>query len=300
MPSHIAAIVLTLLSLPPGYLSRSFWDTIPVGIHGGMHNRPTEDIAALAKFRVVVVDPAEGPMCTSPCHACCNASASVCAVENNFVRTLKSVKEIDASVVTMAYINSILMMPYFSLSKKMYANGSAFLLRDSDSKIMHFAGDGGSGFFCGDFPTYDLTNSAVREAILADFVAMQSSGAVDGIYLDKSGTWPGYGDYPGLQRKNTLCQHQCYSMTPNQTAAYVAGRLDLFRGFDQACGANGICSMDARIVNAPLVASMVHGYIPRSIHIFRAAVKQSYDNATVNFVRGLEGKTEHLLWYDAC
>ena len=201
----------------------------------------------------------------------------------------------------MAYINSILMMPYFSLSKKMYANNSAFLLRDMHSKLMSFAGDGGSGFFCGNFPTYDLTQSAVRAAILADFAAMQSSGVVDGVYLDKSGTWPGYGDYPGAQPNNTLCQHQCYSMTDNQTAAYIAGRLSLFRGFDQACGSSGgICSMDARIVNVPMVASMVNGYIPRSIHIFRAAVRRSYTNATINFVRGLEGKTGHLLWYGTC
>jgi hypothetical protein len=53
-----------------------------------------------------------------PCHACCNASAAACAVENNLVRTLKSVKALGSSVVAMVYINSVLMMPYFSLSKK--------------------------------------------------------------------------------------------------------------------------------------------------------------------------------------
>ena len=82
-----------------------------------------------------------------------------------------------------------------------------------------------------------------------------------------------------------------------------AGRVNLFRGFDQACGAigpNAICSVDARTVNVAQVASMVHHYIPRSIHIFRAAAKKSYTNDTVSFVRGLEGKTEHLLWYGTC
>ena len=84
-------------------------------------------------------------------------------------------------------------MPYFALSKKMYANDSKLLLRDSASKIMTFAGDGGSGFFCEDFPTYDLTQAAAAAAILADFAEMQASGAVDGVYLDKSSIWPGYG-----------------------------------------------------------------------------------------------------------
>jgi hypothetical protein len=221
-------------------------------------------------------------------------------VENTIVRTLKSVKALDNSVITMAYLNSILMMPYFALSKKMYANASKLLLRDKNSNVMKFAGDGGTGFFCSDFPTYDLTQEAAGAAILADFSTMQSSGAVDGIYLDKSATWPGYGDSPAVQGKDSLCQHECYTMTPNQTSAYIAGRLNLFRGFDQACGTSGICSMDARIVNVPQVASMVNNYTPRSIHIFRAAVKTSYTNATVNFVRGLEGKTEHLLWYGTC
>ena len=132
----------------------SYWETLPVGIHGGIRNRPAGDIAYLTKFRVVVMDPAEGPECTSPYHACCNASAAVCAVENNFVRTLKSVKAVDKAVITMVYINSILMMPYFTLSRQMYANASELLLRDRASKLMSFAGDHPSGFFCSNFPTY--------------------------------------------------------------------------------------------------------------------------------------------------
>ena len=217
--------VLLALCLQPACVSTSYWDTLPLGIHGGIHHRPSGDISSLARFRVVVVDPVEGPPCTSPFHATCNASAAACAVENNFVRTLKRVKALDSSVITMAYINSILMMPYFALSKKMYANGSAFLLRDRTSKLMSFAGDGGSGFFCSNFPTYDFTQEAAIAAILADFAAMTSSGAVDGVYLDKSGTWPGYGDSPNTptQGKDTLCQHECYTMTPNQTSAYIAG-----------------------------------------------------------------------------
>ena len=104
---------------------------------------------------------------------------------------------------------------------------------------------------------------------------MQASGAVDGVYLDKSSTFPGYGDTgnpPTPQGKNTLCQHECYTMTPTQTAAYIAGRLDLFRAFDNACSTTGICSIDARVAEQPL-ASVLNNYIPRSMHIFRAAVK---------------------------
>ena len=56
----------------------------------------------------------------------------------------------------------------------MYANASKLLLRDSASKIMQFAGDGGNGFFCGDFPTYDLTQAAAGAAVLADFAEMQA------------------------------------------------------------------------------------------------------------------------------
>eukprot|EP00040_Diaphanoeca_grandis_P023214 m.125907 g.125907 ORF g.125907 m.125907 type:complete len:409 (+) comp29165_c0_seq1:181-1407(+) len=293
--------ILVLCVATPVCFSKAYWDSLPVGIHGGVRNRPSSDVGSLAKFRVVVIDPAEGPQCTTPCHACCNVSAAACAVEDNIVRTLKSVKDMDSSVITMAYINSILMMPYFTLSKRMYANASKLLLRDSTDKIMSFAGDGGTGFFCGNFPTYDLTQEAAGAAILADFAAMNSSGAVDGVYLDKSGTWPGNGDTPVYPQGNdTLCQHECYSMTPSQTAAYISGRLDLFRAFDQACSASGgICSIDARVVQPP-VAPMLHGYMPRSIHIFRAAVKKSYTNATIEFVRDLEGKTEHLLWYGTC
>lgn len=195
---------------------------------------------------------------------------------------------------------------YFSLSPNFFANDSALLLRDRTGKRMSFAGDGGSGFFCGDFSTYDLTQPAAAGAILADFAAMQASGAVDGIYLDKSSTWPGFGDSPGTtQGKNTLCQHECYTMTPAQTAAYIAGRLELFRGFDEACsqgghGNNTVCSIDARVAQPPLSNSILRGYTPRSMHIFRAAAKQSYNNATITFVRALEDKIEHLLWYGTC
>jgi hypothetical protein len=279
--------------------SPSYWDTLPVGIHSGIRQRPQSDIAFLGKFRVVVIDPIEGPVCSVPCHACCNASAAACAVENNLVRTLKAVKAVDSSVLTMVYINSILMMPYFSLSKTFFANASALTLRDSKGKEMIFAGDGGTGEFCERFPTYDLAQEAAGAAILADFGDMKASGVVDGVYLDKSATWPGYGDSPDAQGKNTLCQHDCYTMAPAQTAAYIAGRLKLFRAFDDMCGKTGICSIDARTAQPP-VTSMLDGYIPKSIHIFRAAAKKSYNNATVTFVRGLENKTQRLLWYGTC
>lgn len=211
--------ILLLLAAAPTcvYASRStsatFWDTLPVGIHGGLAHRPASDIEALAKFSVVVVDPIEGPPCSSPYHAECNANASACAVEDNFVRTLKSVKAVDNTTITMAYINSILMMPYFRLSQQMYANSSELLLRDTTGKLMSFAGDGGSGFFCEHFPTYDLTQPAAAAAILADFAEMQSSGAVDGVYLDKSATWPGFGDNAACGN-DTICQHDCYTMAP--------------------------------------------------------------------------------------
>ena len=243
----------------------NYWSTLPVGIHGGLRSRPTNDATFLIKFRVVVVDPSEGPVCTAPCHTCCNASAAACAVENNIVRTLKSVKALDPTVVTMAYLNSILMMPYFSLSRKFFANASELVLRDSQGKTMIFAGDGASKEHCERFPTYDLTQQAAHAAILGDFADMKSSGVVDGIYLDKSGTWPGYGDSPDPQGKDTLCQHDCYAMTPAETSAYIAGRLELFRAFDAACGDTGICSIDARTAQPP-VMPMLHGYMPKSMH----------------------------------
>ena len=120
------------------------------------------------------------------------------------------------------------------------------------------------------------------------------------MYLDKSGTWPGYGDSTAAQGNETLCQHDCYTMTPPQTAAYIAGRLELFRAFDAACGETGICSIDARTAQPP-VTGMLHHYMPTSMHIFRAMAKKSYTNATINFVRGLEHTTtKHLLWYGTC
>ena len=97
---------------------------------------------------------------------------------------------------------------------------------------MVFAGDGGTGEFCSRFPSYDWVQPQARAAVLADFARMRESGAVDGVYLDKSGTWPGFGDNgnsPVPQGSNTLCQHDCYTMTPSQTAAYTQGRLELFR-----------------------------------------------------------------------
>ena len=156
MLSLLSCCLLTEVS------SSSFWDTLPVGIHGGIRHRPPSDIKALAKFDVVVIDPIEGPVCSAPCHACCNASAAACAVENNIVRTLKSVKALDSTVKTMAYLNSILMMPYFSLSKSFYANASELVLRDNKGKTMVFEGDGASKEFCESFPTYDLTQEAAR------------------------------------------------------------------------------------------------------------------------------------------
>jgi hypothetical protein len=343
-------VLLLLVAAPtcsstPISTSSEFWDTLPMGIHGGIAHRLSGDIIALAKFSVVAVDPIEGPVttppihvvvlkleegarsrggrccrifmrgyiddvtfrrppCTSPYHADCSANASACAVENNLVRTLKSVKAIDSTVITMVYLNSILMMPYFRLSQKMYANASALLLRDSAGKLMSFAGDGGSGFFCENFPTYDLTQAAAGAAILADFAEMQASGVVDGVYLDKSATWPGFGDNVA-QGKDTICQHDCYTMTPAQTAAYIAGRLELFRGFDKACGLSGLCSIDYRVAIPPPLgaAAITDSYIPRSMHIFRHDAVQGlevFPNETITFVRSMEGQTQRLLWYGTC
>lgn len=87
-----------------------------------------------------------------------------------------------------------------------------------------------------------------------------------------------------------------------QTAAYIAGRLALFRGFDKACGASGICSIDYRVATpAPLGAAGITGnYIPRSMHIFRHDAEQGlevFPNETITFVQSMEGKTQRLLWY---
>ena len=68
---------------------------------------------------------------------------------------------------------------------------------------------------------------------------------------------------------------------------------------------SGICSIDARVVQPPPrgAGAITDTYIPRSMHIFRAAAKKSFEvfpNETIAFVRGLENQTEHLLWYGTC
>ena len=66
LPSALATVVVLIL-LPGACSSKSsYWDTLPVGIHGGIKNRPGGDIASLVKFSVVVIDPVEGPPCVGP------------------------------------------------------------------------------------------------------------------------------------------------------------------------------------------------------------------------------------------
>ena len=58
----LALALMGLLAFPSRTgVSASYWDTVPVGIHGGVRHRPQSDIASLVKFSVVVVDPVEGP-----------------------------------------------------------------------------------------------------------------------------------------------------------------------------------------------------------------------------------------------
>ena len=131
---------------------------------------------------------------------------------------------------------------------------------------------------------FDWAEQAVRTAWLDTFQQLRASGAVDGMYVDKSGSWPGYAI--GVQYNATeLCQHGCYNLTNASAAAWTAGKLELLRSMDEGVCADGVCSVDSGFFTAPALIKL--GYHPASVQFFGEANTQM-NNDTLTLLRSLQ------------
>jgi hypothetical protein len=281
---------------PPPLPSYS-WETLPVGLHGSRPEPRGGDIEYMARFRVVVTDKFEGWGYKAPTHVdgCteCNASATACNEEGKMLATLEAVKRANASVITMAYMNTLLNFPMYALAGAVYANDDRLATRDDQEDLIRYHADGHGK--CS-MLTFDWAQTAARTAWLNSFEKLRGSGFIDGMYVDKSGSWPGYA-IGQVYNATDLCQHGCFTLSNQSAAAWTAGKLNLLQTLDEDVCDGGICTVDSGFITAPPLVKL--GYHPSSVHFF-GKEHTKLNNDTITVLHSLEGRAKHVLFYGSC
>eukprot|EP00730_Choanoeca_flexa_P011688 TRINITY_DN27588_c0_g1_i1.p1 TRINITY_DN27588_c0_g1~~TRINITY_DN27588_c0_g1_i1.p1 ORF type:complete len:352 (+),score=63.87 TRINITY_DN27588_c0_g1_i1:51-1106(+) len=169
---------LTLLSVlalcHAGAPPRFSWDTLPVFYHAANTSGPFSDeaIQLLAKYPMVTIEKFQGTCWqdkgTPDCHQ-----------EEIIINELKRIKAINSNVSTIAYFNSVLDFPFYSMHQVMleheqymlhYANGSVFKQHGD-----HFYGD-----------AFDWTEPGMVDLFLHTCINATQTGYADGCFADRS------------------------------------------------------------------------------------------------------------------
>merc|ERR1712113_103130 len=126
--------------------------TIPVVCHSFYGKKQSEpyprskqDIATLAKFRMVVIEKFEGP-CWDHCFVHpvpseCNPS---CNTESYIRGTAQALKKVNPKISVVMYLNSLLNFPNYNLTGH-YLAKPTLLLHDKNGNIGHLQNDAGLG-----------------------------------------------------------------------------------------------------------------------------------------------------------
>ena len=213
----------------------------------GTHaNRSDAEIAVLARFNIVAVNKDE-----NAANASCASGIDTphCGQETRQIATLRRVKDLNPSVFTIAYMNSMMNFGSQAIAPKYTAN---LLLRNESGDVVLFHGD---AWRPTDGPTqnavaaFDLSLPAARQIWLDDLQhTFLDSGAVDGLFADKGNNWAGHGHCNGptsgacwslVDRNDTLCQNSCAIIGEERAAAYNRGKVALFAAAEAMLRARG-------------------------------------------------------------
>ena len=211
------------------------WDTLPVAFHSCTSAAPLSPAQAfqLARFSMVTIEKYEDIAAVAPrstlappyadpggLYACQNGSdlsRCGCCAEDEIVRAARAIKAVDPTVVTIAYLNTQIVYPWYRAARAVATHPSWWL-----SGNKH---DGPKG---STWHTVDLTVPEAAAAWQRTATNLTTTGAIDGVFAD------------GCMRRESGP-----GLTPARVAALYAAKHDMLRGLQAAlpgpivCGSNG-------------------------------------------------------------
>jgi hypothetical protein len=188
--------------------------------------RSAEDIATLAKFRMVVIEKFEGP-CWDHCfvHPVPSECVPSCNTESYILGTAKSLKAANPSISVILYLNSMLNFPMYDLTGHYFAEPE-LLLHDKNGKIGTLQNDAGLG----NLTVPDFSNKNARDLWLQAIQNATSTGLIDGVFADKA---------VKNANKDKVCNHGCIDLTHEKALAWKAGHIGMVREGHSQLG-NGV------------------------------------------------------------
>ena len=220
-------------------------DTIPVGYFGGVNCklRSEENIAMLAKMRVIVIEKWEGP-CWYECYSNLTMNPPVpcqpsCGAEKYQMATIKRAKEANPKLCAVFYLNTLYDFPFLELHGK-FLDANADIV-DINGKLVAFKNDNG-------MPNINVFDHGKQEGrdLWTGFVKnLTDTGMVDGLFDDKSNifaNWNETGSFwqiceygTGKDTWNVSC-----GIISNETATkYNSGKLKVLDALHKMFGPTG-------------------------------------------------------------
>ena len=211
------------------------WDTLPVAFHSctSAAGLSVAQAAQLARFSMVTIEKYQDIAAVAPgstlsppyadpggLYACQNGSdlsRCGCCAEDEIVTAARAIKAVDPTVVTLAYLNTQIVYPWYRAARPVATHPSWWLAGNNH--------DGPNG---STWHTVDLTVPEAAAAWQRTATNLTTTGAIDGVFADgcmKRESGPG--------------------LTPARTAALYKAKHDMLRGLQAAlpgpivCGSNG-------------------------------------------------------------
>jgi hypothetical protein len=192
--------------------------SVPCAYFGGNYaKRGPENIAMLAKMRIVMVEKWEGHcwqdcLTEGPGSPPCQSS---CGVEDDILRTLGAVKAINRGVATVLYWNTLLAFPFYRAVGEFEERGLLTIDSETAKPITIRNDNGMEGIY-----VYGFDTEAGVQLYVDTVKNLTSTGLVDGFFGDKWGSGASQNKSGGWQ----ICNHECGSVTAAQAAAWNTGK----------------------------------------------------------------------------
>eukprot|EP00937_MAST-01D_sp_MAST-1D-sp2_P000048 g48.t1 len=182
LSSFLGILALDAYRLPP-----HSWDTLPVAWHSALdRSLSAEDARALARYPLVTLEKTQGSAAYSWPHglplACqngTNVSSCGCCEEDHIVAAGRAIKAVNASVMVIAYMNSIISYPWYRAARDLLRNSSWWLRDVNGSLVNNIKHNPDETWF-----TWNFADPAVGELWSRACLAMTATGAVDGCFMD--------------------------------------------------------------------------------------------------------------------
>eukprot|EP01084_Bolivina_argentea_P033010 61086_1 len=193
--------IISFVALKAAVMPSFSWDTVPVFVHMCNASGPFNDstIEYLARYPMVTVEKGQGINATMEPYASLYA-------EDKILQTLKRVKQINSSIITIMYQNSVIDWTFYKMHETFIENPD-WWLRDENGEIVLIPGDH-------TFPqpqqgllVFDYQQEIVQQFYAESCLNMTQTGYIDGCFADR----PSESTFKG------------HNLTQNQTEAYSKG-----------------------------------------------------------------------------